>query len=458
MRGPVTRWCISKKLLVLAWSLLTIVSIGCRGQLSTVEVRQDGQPDDEVAVATGEVNLAVNRITYVNPYGELFTVNPDGTEQLKLTGGSLLGSGGEGVLAAPTLRLESFYAWPTWSPDGAKLAASRVEITGQQAEVTLEVIYTSTGRVETVFRNSSPGMVADGAPHYIYWAPDSKSLSFLASTAEGLALHIADTVTLSEPVVVASGAPLYFHWSGNSRSLLAHVGEDILLIEQPFGAASSNVSSADLGFRVAALSPDGNKMVFPGSGSDSGFLVTGPTGADMAKARVLEIGSRSAVAWSPGGTHLAVVDQDNPRVPAFDRLRVVREDGSEETTLAEGHVMAFYWSPDGDQLAWVTLDVDEREFVWWAGPVSGDEAKPLFRFQPSGEVLMMLSFFDQYAYSHSPWSPDGAMLVVAGTLEEPMERRNGHTPGGSHIYVIPADGSGEPQELAAGNLAFWSWN
>ena len=442
----------------MALLLPAIVSIGCRGQLSAVEVRQDVQPDDEVAVATAEVDLAVNRITYVNPYGELFTINPDGTEQLKLTGGSLLGGAGEGVLAAPTLRLESFHAWPTWSPDGAKLAASRVEISGQRAEVTLEVIYPSTGRAETVFRNSTPGMVADGAPHYIYWAPDSRSLSFLASTAEGLALHIADTVTLSEPVVVATGAPLYFHWAGNSRSLLAHVGEDILLIEQPFGAASSNVSSADLGFRVAALSPDGTRMVCPGSGTDAGFLVTGPAGGDMARARVLEVGARSAVAWSPDGTRLAVVDQDNPRVPAFDRLRVVRDDGSDARTLAEGHVMAFYWSPIGDRLAWVTLDVDEREFVWWTGSASGEEVKPLFRFQPSGEVLMMLSFFDQYAYSHSPWSPDGAMLVVAGTREEPMERRNGHTPGGSHIYVVPADGSSEPRELAAGNLAFWSWN
>ena len=449
---------MSKKLLLLALLLPAIVSIGCRAQVGLVEEQQDEELYDGVDVAAGEADLAVNRITYVNPYGELFTINPDGTEQLKLTGGSLLGSGGEGVLAAPTLRLESFHAWPTWSPDGTKLAASKVEVSGRQAEVTLEVIYPSTGRVETVFRNSTPGMVADGAPHYIYWAPDSRSLSFLASTSGGLALHIADTITLAEPVVVASGAPLYFHWAANSQSLLVHVGEDILLIEEPFGAASSAVSSADLGFRVAALSPDGMSMVFPGSGPDAGFLVAGLTGGGITGARVLEVGSRSAVAWSPSGDRLAVVDQDNPRVPAFDRLRVVGADGGEETTLAEGHVMAFYWSPTGDRLAWVTLDVDEREFVWWVGTASGEDAKPLFRFQPSGEVLMMLSFFDQYAYSHTPWSPDGAMLVVAGTLEEPMERRNGHTPGGSHVYVIPADGSEEPRELAAGNLAFWSWN
>ena len=173
---------MSKKLLLLALLLPAIVSLGCRAQVGLVEEQRDEEHYDGVDVATGDADLAVNRITYVNPYGELFTINPDGTEQLKLTGGSLLGSGGEGVLAAPTLRLESFHAWPTWSPDGAKLAASRVEISGQQAEVTLEVIYTSTGRAETVFRNSTPGMVADGAPHYIYWAPDSRSLSFLAST------------------------------------------------------------------------------------------------------------------------------------------------------------------------------------------------------------------------------------------------------------------------------------
>jgi dipeptidyl aminopeptidase/acylaminoacyl peptidase len=438
--------------------LPVLVVIGCREQVSSVEEPRGKESDDEVVSTPGDIGLAVNRITYVNPYGELFIINPDGTDQLKLTGGSLLGGGREAVLAAQTLRLDSFYAWPTWSPDGTKLAASRVQVSGRQAEVTLEVIYPSTGRVETVFRNATPGMVADGTPHYIYWAPDSRSLAFLASTSDGLALHVVDAITLSEPVVVASGAPLYFHWARSSQSLLAHVGEDILRIEEPFGVAPAPVASADLGFRVAALSPDGTRMVYPGSETDAGFLVSGSAAGAITSAKVLEVGSRSAVAWSPDGERLAVVDQDNPSVPAFDRLRVVREDGSEERTLAEGHVMAFYWSPAGDLLAWVTLDVDEQEFVWWVGNVSGEEAKPLFRFQPSGEVLMMLSFFDQYAYSHSPWSPDGAMLVVAGAREQPMERRNGHTPGGAHIYVIQADGSGNPRELAAGNLAFWSWN
>jgi Tol biopolymer transport system component len=356
------------------------------------------------------------------------------------------------------LDLNNFYAWPTWSPDGTKLAASRVQVIEQRAEVTLEVIDPSNGRAVTIFKNETPALVADGAPHYIYWAPDSKSLAFLASTRDGLTLYVGDTETDSEPTGVAVGAPLYFQWAANSESILVHVGEELKLITKPFGAASQSLLPADLGFRVPALSPDGKRMAYSGSGESMGFLIVGASDAKDDGHRALELGIRSAFAWSPNGEQLAVVDQDNPRAPSFQRLRVVAEDGSQERTLAEGHIMAFYWSPNGDQLAWVTLDVEDREFVWWAGPSSGGEAHLLFKFQPSSEVLMMLSFFDQYAYSHSPWSPDGSRLVVAGVRGQPSERRNGSAPTGALVFVLQADGSAEPRELAAGSLAFWSWN
>ncbi|MCH7755846.1 PD40 domain-containing protein [candidate division KSB1 bacterium] len=123
--------------------------------------------------------MPVDRITYVGPNGDLFIINPDGTNQLKLTGASQVAAGVPGVLAAPMLDLNNFYAWPTWSPDGRKLAASRVRVIEQRTEVTLEVIDPSTGRAVTLFRNETPALMADVVPHYIYWAPDSKSLAFL---------------------------------------------------------------------------------------------------------------------------------------------------------------------------------------------------------------------------------------------------------------------------------------
>ena len=89
---------------------------------------------------------------------------------------------------------------------------------------------------------------------------------------------------------------------------------------------------------------------------------------------------------------------------------------------------------------------------------TGDSVQRLFRFQPSSDVLSMLSFFDQYAYSHSPWSPDGTRLVVAGTQEASLGSSNGQSPTGDRVFVLEVSGATPPKEIAAGSLAFWSWN
>jgi hypothetical protein len=97
-------------------------------------------------------------------------------------------------------------------------------------------------------------------------------------------------------------------------------------------------------------------------------------------------------------------------------------------------------------------------FTWKVAPPSGGPAQQLFRFQPSGEMLAMLTFFDQFAYSHSPWSPDSSHLVVAGNPEPTYSRRNGQTSTGSRIYLVPVDATTPPREIASGNLAVWSWS
>ena len=127
-------------------------------------------------------------------------------------------------------------------------------------------------------------------------------------------------------------------------------------------------------------------------------------------------------------------------------------------TIAAEDLLAFYWSPDGQRLAWVALDREQMLFQWRVSSSDGADPKDLFRFQPSGEFFTLLSFFDQYAYSHSPWSPDSSQLVVAGSPEQAFERRNGHTPTGSRIFVLDVAGGNPPLEIAAGTLAFWSQN
>ena len=401
----------------------------------------------------------LDRIAYVNATGDLFTIDPDGTGLRSLTAGVQAGAGSGGRVLAQPLNLDRFHAWPTWSPDGSKLAVSRVQVREGGRQISLEVIDTATAQSRTVYENSSGGLVAQGTPHYIYWSPASRYLSFLASTADGLSLFIKDTQDDTEPVRVATGAPLYWNWSPDSSRLVLHNGADLMLAGTPFAQEPTRLLSSASPFRVPAISPDGSRFAYISVDQDGAFLAVAPIGSPADGNNLLEVGALSAFAWSPDGTEIAVADQSDGRTPVYQRLLVVSTtDGSQVRTIGDEAFLAFFWSPQGDRLAWVALDLSSRSFEWTVADRGGDLIKRLFKFQPSNDSLTMLSFFDQYAYSNSPWSPDGTRLVVAGTPEGVARPSNGQSASRDRVFVLDAAGDNPPLDIAGGTVAFWSWN
>ena len=470
--------------------LLVLLMVGCQGfrlgfgDTAKSELNRPDEPINDNAVS-------VDRIVYVGTGGDLFTIKADGTDPQQLTGNNQLRAGPPKIpepaeLPEPqepgarqistaflgqTLNFSQFYAWPTWAPDGARLAVSRVQMQSErEATVSIQVIDAITGRADTVYTNEVPALIADGVPHYLYWAPDGRSLGFIASTPRGLTLFVASVFSNEAPLTVETGAPLYFSWANDSRGLLLHSGPDIKLVPNLVTGEPSLALGSNNGFRVPAYSPAdslGGSHLAYATYNDDGGLIMIATGGDLDQDRpVLEVGPFSAFLWSPDGTRLAVADRVDPGGPAFQRLRVVtvKEPGAETDaemqveSIAAEDLLAFYWSPDGQRLAWVALDPEQRLFQWRVSGSDAADPRDLFRFQPSGEFFTLLSFFDQYAYSHSPWSPDSSQLVVAGSPEQAFERRNGHTPTGSRIFVLDVAGGDPPLEIAAGTLAFWSPN
>jgi Tol biopolymer transport system component len=400
----------------------------------------------------------VNRITYVSADGDVFTINPDGGSLLNLTGGVQALAGSSGAILAQPLSRDSYYTWPTWSPDGAKLAVSRVRLSGERPQISVQVIDTGTGRSSTFFENTVPGMIGQGAPHYLYWAPDGRSLAILATTPDGLALVVGDTHGGTAAQVVQTGAPLYFQWSSDAQSIVVHVGEEMKLLKSPLGTEARVLVTDAVGFRAPALAHDGIHLAYTRETAGGAALFIGTTDGSSPERRLLDLGPISAFLWSPDGKELAVADQQGAGTPVFQRLRVVSSDGDAVRTITEEAIVAFFWSPSGENIAWVGLKPEERMFELAVASRAGPPALRLFRFQPSGDSFTLLSFFDQYAYSHSPWSPDGTQLVVAGTPGPTGSRRNGQTPTGDRVYVVDATGAIPPKEIAAGTLAFWSWN
>jgi Tol biopolymer transport system component len=92
---------------------------------------------------------------------------------------------------------------------------------------------------------------------------------------------------------------------------------------------------------------------------------------------------------------------------------VVTTDGRKRVKVTNEQVVAFFWSPTDQRLAFLTLERGGQTMSWHVADADGNQARRLVSFVPTLEQVRLLAFFDQYATSHGLWSPDGESLVYA---------------------------------------------
>ena len=169
-----------------------------------------------------------------------------------------------------------------------------------------------------------------------------------------------------------------------------------------------------------------------------------------------------AFLWSPNGEFLAlagstrVVTYLGLPISVYRDLALFSEGEAAKTILIQDNVIAYFWSPDGSRLAYVAPSRTAGALRW---TVVNGERWPLVDFIPSRDQLAMFQFFDQYAYSHSPWSPDSRSLVFAGKLMNratTASATSGVARQRSHIIVVGTDADPSAQTIADGILGFWS--
>ena len=403
---------------------------------------------------------AVDRIAYVGGDGNVYTVKGDGTQRRQVTRvntGPVASLAAAGLPRAPAQQPRSaYYAWPTWSPDGARIAASRVVTEGAPGVgVDLRVIDLDTGAETVVFQNdpASVGFVAQGAPHYSYWHPRGEHLAFLASGAGGLTLYTADASKAGGAAEAVSGAPLYFVWSPAGDAALLHARGGLYAAGWSDRLEPRELPLSAAGFRAPGLSHDGRRMAYAGPAEAAGLALhtADADGADPAP--LTEVEGLTAFLWSPAERLLAHSNDLVPGLTLFEGF-TVRDPATGETLLAVSEpTLAFVWSPDGSRLAYAALDHGQEWLVWKVAGLDGAQPRELVRFLPSPEMFIWLSYFDQYAHSHALWSPDGSRLVFAGRVPEP----GGGVPPRDRVIVLDVEGVAEPRAVAEGGVAFWSW-
>ena len=414
--------------------------------------------------------MITNRIAYMGADGNIFIINPDGSDPRKLTSTDLRVGAGGGILAQ-SQQARIIYSWPTWSPDGTRLAASRTVLVPNQAQFSVEVINTSSGETSRIFRNQLNTIpIAPGAPHYLYWSPDSKRLTFVASTPEQLGLFLSAGRSGREPELLAGQAPLYFSWANDGTAILIHRRGELLYAtasDEGLGPLQS-LGLTHFYFNAPDLSQDGSMLVYATSSGDVNSVYAAEPrrtlslllGMGIAEPTpILEVGEMTAFLWSPTRDEVAVADADEATwPPVWNRLTVVSSDGTSERTLVEEPMLSFFWSPDGEKIVYVAIGNDREPFTWKYVDRTGGSPITLTQFIPSPEYMTLLLFFDQYAHSNSIWSPDSSQITFSGVVVPAEFDQNGSLPAESRVYVMDVKEGTAPREIATSPLAIWSWN
>ena len=411
--------------------IITTAVIGTRGGAFSTSSTTPPEPE-------------VNLIAFVDLEGSIKTMRPDGSSVAQI-------SPEDGI-----------FTWPSWSPDATQVAFSGITLQDDmRSPLTLFVLRFGDDEPKTIYTNKPDmGPILVGMPHYALWSPDSKRLSFMASTPEGLTIFIDDLHDNSESQVVLRNSPLYAAWSSDSDYLIVHGNVDHFLVD-----VNDAGNAIDLGIRSSRY----RTPAWWSSGNGLAYVADDPTGRaslyssePTSESRILidEAPGNTAFLWSPDGQSLAVArpGQALGAIAGFvyQGVTFFSPDGVRQSLEIDENVIAYFWSPDSTKLAYVTLSDTRGALRWNILDVQDDARWPLVDFLPTQDQLSIFQFFDQFAYSQSMWSPDSRSLVFAGSIVDEGVSASLRLQPVSQIIVLDTEPNPAVQPIADGLLGTWS--
>jgi TolB protein len=336
------------------------------------------------------------------------------------------------------------YGFPAPSPDGGRLA---FVVSDDKGWAVVRLDLASDERKE-LYRSSN------SIPLDLAWSPDSKYLTFLLDGGNSVQVVAADGSAPAQQV--GSGPPSYFAWDSAGSTLLLHLEGHTaegghVDTYQPGAVTSSQVITDPGWFQAPAWAIDGKHFFYVAQPPPKN---SPPTPDDIKSdiVRVSADGKEPATLVSEGIALLRMV-----RAPTSDQIAyaLITPDGIGGLKLVDGaggaarvlsregeHVTAFFWSPDGKRIAYLTYAgeyIEAGPRTWHVVDIADGAVRDFGAFEPSAAFVGLQFFFDAYTFSFSPWSPDSGRLAYGA--------KDG-------VYVIDLT-AGESSRIADGTLGMW---
>lgn len=409
--------------------LLTLFLAGCTNPEFMAQMEQIAAQNQAVLEAQGVD--PTNRLLVQGVDGNLFTVRPDGSDRVAITND------------ASSLRQ---YVQPTWSPTGNKIAWA--EIDSQDTEIKSALVVSQFDGLERE-RFETPY-----TPFYLQWSPDETRLAYLSNwlnlNQATIALRVVDFTVEGadnkEKVrTFVDGQPLYFTWSPTGDRLLTHIANERLEFRDIAGEGTA-LAPTFASFPTPQWSTDGTQLLYALGEANQQQLVLADLEGNLTQ-EITDYSESISFSLSPTDDRVAyAITPIGVGTAAFGPLYVVELETARTRELSSKPALAFFWSPDGEKLAYLVTDESEEipqlRWVVWDG-ASNREYEAIV---PSRTFLQSyLAFFDQYARGMTLWSPDSTAFAYASV--DPLT--------GNNIWVQYLDEE-TPQQVSRGVFVSWS--
>ncbi|MFB0872181.1 MULTISPECIES: amidohydrolase family protein [unclassified Sphingobium] len=381
---------------------------------------------------------------------DLWTVKPDGSGARKLTNGTYddrepAFSPDGSKIAFSSDRSGNYDIWtldlasgaitqisknphedrmPTWSPDSARIAYSGTD----GAKTGLYATTLATG-VEIPLR------AVEGRVDAPSFGPKGE-LAYVVQDGNGSRLEIDGTpVSGAEnvfPFRISWGQTGYYYVSdgklrhrAGTKSTTIPFSATLEYVKPQYTRArrdwDSDAPRKALGIVHPTISPDGSRIAFVALGDL--YLMSSKGGAPE---NLTKDGAMDAdPAWSPDGKQIGYTSDKGGGLPQL-WIRDLASGKDRKLTNIDTQPLGAAWSPDGTRIAYI--DVDGRWGV--AGVCIIDVA--------TGKITRLQGSLGQPG---SPsWSADGKYVAISLSYKYSNSFREGT----NQVYVIPADGKGEP--------------